>query len=54
LKPDPKLPPDQQDKRSVIAIEPSATDAWLSGSTEEAASLLRAPSVEVIDAAPAQ
>lgn len=53
-KPDPALPPDQQDKRSVIAIEPSATATWLRGSTEDAESLLRAPSENVIDAAPAR
>ena len=30
-KPDPKLPPDQQDKRSVIAIEKGDVDRWLAG-----------------------
>jgi putative SOS response-associated peptidase YedK len=51
-KPDPKLPPDRQDKRSVISIEHAETDAWLGGSTEEAESLLRAPPADIIDAAP--
>jgi len=35
-KPDPKLPPDRQDKRSVVPIEPADVDAWLYGSTDEA------------------
>lgn len=53
-KPDPKLPPGQQDKRSVVAIELSEVDAWLYGSVEEAAMLVRVPPVEVIDAGPAK
>lgn len=51
-KPDPKLPPDQQDKRSVISIEPQDLEVWLHGSTEEAASVVRAPTVETMDAGP--
>ncbi len=51
-KPDPKLPPDQQDKRSVVPIDLSDVDAWLCGSNEEAASLVRVPPLEVFDAAP--
>jgi putative SOS response-associated peptidase YedK len=30
-KPDPKLPPDQQDKRSVIALADGDVDTWLAG-----------------------
>ncbi len=51
-KPDPKLPPDQQDKRSVVPIDLADVDAWLCGSNEEAASLVRVPPVEVFDATP--
>ena len=52
-KPDPKLPPDQQDKRSVIAIEAEDVDAWLLGTVADAKALLRAPGMEVISASPA-
>ncbi|TVT73163.1 MAG: SOS response-associated peptidase [Denitromonas halophila] len=51
-KPDPKLAADQQDKRSVIPIEFSDVDAWLNGSTEEAAALARVPPADVFDASP--
>jgi putative SOS response-associated peptidase YedK len=46
-KPDPKLPPDQQDKRSVVPIEFADVEQWLCGSNEAAASLVRVPPVEV-------
>jgi putative SOS response-associated peptidase YedK len=46
-KPDPKLPPDQQDKRSVVAIESADVDAWLNASADEAARLVRVTPVEV-------
>jgi hypothetical protein len=52
-KPDPKLQPDQQDKRSVIAIEMGDVDLWLSGTQREALALLRVPAVEVMEATPA-
>ncbi len=51
-RPDSKLPPDQEDKRSVVAIEFGETDQWLTGSVEDAAQLVHAPSAELIDAAP--
>lgn len=51
-RPDPKLPPDQQDKRSVIPLELDSVDTWLSGSIDEATELARVPPVEVFDAAP--
>jgi len=51
-KPDPKLPPDQQDKRSVVSIELADTDAWLGGNMEEAEALLQAPPMAKIDAGP--
>ncbi len=53
-KPDPKFPPDQQDKRSVVAIEFADVETWLHGSVEAAANLVCAPSPEVIDAVAAK
>jgi putative SOS response-associated peptidase YedK len=53
-KPDPTLPADRQDKRSVISIDLADTEKWLRGATEEAESLLSAPPAEVIDAAPSR
>jgi putative SOS response-associated peptidase YedK len=52
-KPDPKLPPDQQDKRSVIAIEAEDAGQWLEGTVVEAKALLRPPPMELILASPA-
>ena len=49
-KPDPKLPPDQQDKRSVISIELPDVDIWLRGPIDEATELVRVPPVELFDA----
>ena len=51
-KPDPKLPPDKQDKRSVVAIERADMDVWLRGSISEAEELVRVPGVELFDARP--
>jgi hypothetical protein len=51
-KPDPSLPPDAQDKRSVISIERADAEQWLAGSAEDARALLRVPGVEVFDAGP--
>jgi putative SOS response-associated peptidase YedK len=51
-KPDPKLPSDQQDKRSVVAIEEVNTELWLSGSEKEARLLLQAPSMSSLDGGP--
>ena len=51
-KPDPKLAPERQDKRSVIPIEPGNVDAWLFGSVSDAARLARLAPVEAFDAAP--
>jgi putative SOS response-associated peptidase YedK len=47
-KPDPKLPPDQQDKRSVIAIEHNDVDQWLHASPEDASLLIAPPDIKVI------
>lgn len=51
-KPDPKLPLDQQDKRSVVAIKQADADQWLLGSTEEIKPLLHAPAMELIEGGP--
>ena len=42
-KPDPKLGPDNQDKRSVVAIELEDLDQWLHGSLPEASALIKPP-----------
>ena len=52
-KPDPKLSPAQQDKRSVIPIETSDVDQWLAGTQKEAQELLRLAPVGIFDAGPA-
>lgn len=52
-KPDPKLPADKQDKRSVIPIELADVDQWLAGTMRDAEALLRVASAAVFDAAPA-
>lgn len=51
-KPDPKLGPDEQDKRSVISIEQADVDQWLAGTVKEAHELLRLAPVEAFDAGP--
>lgn len=52
-KPDPRLPADQQDKRSVIPIEMQDVDQWLAGTVREAEQLLRLAPVNVFEAEPA-
>lgn len=52
LKPDPKLGPDQQDKRSVVSIEDIYVDRWLCGSPDQIVDLLRPPDIDHIDAGP--
>ena len=47
-KPDPKLAEDQQDKRSVVAIEQGDVERWLSGSLEEIRDLMTAPRMEAL------
>ena len=42
------LPLDQQDKRSVIAIEPEDVDQWLTGTLAQAQALLKSPAMEAI------
>ena len=53
-KPDPKLPDDAQDKRSVVPLEPSQWAAWLSAPVGEAAEMLVPPPVEQFDLADAR
>ncbi len=51
-KPEPGLPADAQDKRSVIPIESGDVEQWLQGTQEEANSLLRLAPVETFEAGP--
>ena len=52
-KPDPKLPPDAQDKRAVMHVEPEHWDAWLNGAEEDARQALTLPGPEFFDQADA-
>jgi putative SOS response-associated peptidase YedK len=52
-KPDPKLPPDGQDKRTVVPIERKDWNAWLAGTKEEAAALIKLPSIDLFRHSPA-
>lgn len=52
-RPDPKLPPDRQDKRSLVLLEPSAVDAWLHGSPAQARALIALTPAQDFDATPA-
>jgi putative SOS response-associated peptidase YedK len=51
-KPDPKIAPDLQDKRSVVVIEPDQSEAWLSGTVAQAQGLIRLTPIEVFIASP--
>src|SRR5205085_9163820 len=46
-KPDPALPADEQDKRSVIPIERKDWDTWLNGSIDEAMALVKLPGLDL-------
>jgi len=50
-KPDPRFGPDDQDKRSVVAIELENVGLWLNGTQEEARRLVVPPPMEVLDGA---
>ena len=39
-RPDPKRPPDRQDKRSVVSLEPDQWDQWLNGTVGQAEELI--------------
>ncbi len=51
-RPDPKLAPDKQDKRSVVSIELQDADQWLHGTPDEARQLVRLTPVELFSAGP--
>lgn len=51
-KPDPKLPPDRQDKRMVVVLEPALWDAWLEAPVEQARPLIAMAPVEDLQAGP--
>ena len=51
-KPDPRLGPDQQDKRSVVPIELEDVDTWLSAPVAQATKLVQLAPVEVFEASP--
>ena len=51
-KPDPHLPPNKRNKRSIVPLQPSDWMRWLRGSVEDARSLLRVPPEDVFDAGP--
>ena len=53
-KPDPALPPDRQDKRSVVVLRAQDEAAWLHGSPAEAAAVVGLAPEEVFDATPLQ
>lgn len=52
-KPDPAFGPDDQDKRSVVSIEPGNVEQWLTGTNEEVRALVTPPSMDVIEGGPA-
>ena len=51
-KPDPRLPPHDQDKRSVIPLEAGDFDQWLEGTVEQARALKRVPALAIFEAGP--
>ena len=53
-KPDPAFAPDEQDKRSVVALELHDIDRWLRGGIEDARELIRLTPVETFVAGPAE
>lgn len=52
-RPDPKRPPNMQDKRSVVPVQFEDVDQWLHGTQQEAAELIRLAPVEMFEAGPA-
>ena len=53
-KPDPDLPADAQDKRSVVPLEPEQWAAWFAATPAQALGMLKAPPMERFDLADAQ
>ena len=53
-KPDHNLPPNRQDKRSLVAIELEDVDRWLYAPIEEAVELVRLTPPEMMEAGPAE
>jgi putative SOS response-associated peptidase YedK len=51
-KPDPAYPPDEQDKRSVVALETADVDQWLFGTNEAAATLIKLTDPSYFEAGP--
>lgn len=51
-KPDPEIPPESQDKRTVIPLEVEDYPTWLNGSIEQAAALVRLHPIELYQAEP--
>lgn len=47
-KPDPKLGPHDQDKRSVVAIEPADVNTWLSAPQEQLKALIQPPQMHTL------
>jgi len=52
-RPEPDLPADKQDKRTVVPLGISKLKTWLTGTNEEAAALVRLRPVELYEAGPA-
>ncbi|WP_046116079.1 SOS response-associated peptidase [Aquincola tertiaricarbonis] len=53
-RPDPTRPTTMQDKRAVVPLHPSAFDAWLRGTVDEATAALALPHIDDYDAGPDQ
>lgn len=53
-RPDPKTPPNMQDKRSVVPISIESVDTWLFGSVEQATQLIVLPEVDSLAASPSE
>lgn len=51
-KPDPKLPPDAQDKRMVVVLEPEVWEEWFSVPVARARDLINVAPVTIFKASP--
>lgn len=52
-RPDPHLPPDKQDKRSVVVLDKADLEAWLHGNQTQAVACVRVAPDVLFEAAPA-